>query len=127
MNASDEELASVLLGKGLMEPVEPKFKIEDLYAMVADKQDLEMDVDCSNFLKELFTEKPVDWMDDGMDEILCAKPPVDNSWADDDMDAILCRAAKDVEEGLQVRSRKTQSRNDYWLQKPKCFLDFTGT
>ena len=54
MNASDEELASVLLDNGLMEPVVPKFKIEDLYAMVADKQDLEMDVDCSNFLKELF-------------------------------------------------------------------------
>src|SRR3981189_2804820 len=68
MNASDEELASGLLDKGLMEPVQPKFKIEDLYAMVADKQDLEMDVDCENFLKELFKEKPVDWMDDGMDK-----------------------------------------------------------
>src|SRR3981189_1860760 len=86
-NPSDEELASVLLDKGLMNPIVPKLKIEDFYAMVADKQDLEMDVECSNFLKELFTEKPDDWMDDGMDEILCTKPAVDNSWADDDMDA----------------------------------------
>src|SRR3981189_154460 len=100
MNASDEELASVLFDKGLMNPIVPKLKIEDFYAMVADKQDLKMDVECSKFLKELFVEKPVDWMDDGMDEILCTKPAVDNSWADDDMDAAVCRAAQDVEEGL---------------------------
>src|SRR3981189_3107485 len=30
MNASDEELTSVLLDKVLMEPIVPKFKIEDL-------------------------------------------------------------------------------------------------
>src|SRR3981189_811345 len=38
MNASDEELTRALFDKGLMNPIVPKLKIEDFYAMVADKQ-----------------------------------------------------------------------------------------